>query len=59
YDPGIGIFGMDFYVVMGRPGFRIARRKRCTSRIGAPHRISKEETIEWYKKKFDGSIRYK
>ncbi|KAG2741468.1 ribosomal protein L5, partial [Suillus brevipes Sb2] len=21
YDSGIGIFGMDFYVVMGRPGF--------------------------------------
>merc|ERR1712225_130543 len=28
YDPGIGIFGMDFYVVMGRPGARVARRKR-------------------------------
>ena len=24
YDPGIGIFGMDFYVVMGRKGFRVA-----------------------------------
>jgi large subunit ribosomal protein L11e len=24
YDPGIGIFGMDFYVVMGRAGFRVA-----------------------------------
>merc|ERR1711959_326375 len=30
YDPGIGIFGMDFYVVMGRPGGRVARRKHCT-----------------------------
>ena len=20
YDPGIGIYGMDFYVVLGRPG---------------------------------------
>merc|ERR1712072_1252316 len=34
YDPGIGIFGMDFYVVMGRPGGRVARRKHCTSRVG-------------------------
>lgn len=24
YDPAIGIFGMDFYVVMGRKGFRVA-----------------------------------
>jgi large subunit ribosomal protein L11e len=23
YDPGIGIFGMDFYIVIGRPGFFI------------------------------------
>ncbi|KAJ7198429.1 hypothetical protein C8J57DRAFT_1487505 [Mycena rebaudengoi] len=27
YDPGIGIFGMDFYVVMGRPGALLARRR--------------------------------
>ena len=20
YDPGIGIYGMDFYIVLGRPG---------------------------------------
>lgn len=56
YNPSVGIFGMDFYVVMGRPGFRISRRKHCKSRVGAPHRISKEETIEWYKKKFDGLV---
>ena len=24
YDPAIGIFGMDFFVVMGRPGLRVA-----------------------------------
>ncbi|KZP13523.1 hypothetical protein FIBSPDRAFT_897303 [Athelia psychrophila] len=28
YDPGIGIFGMDLYMIMGRPGARVARRKR-------------------------------
>ncbi|KAJ1339591.1 60S ribosomal protein L11 [Batrachochytrium salamandrivorans] len=26
YDPSIGIYGMDFYVVMGRPGLKIANR---------------------------------
>ncbi|KAJ2245177.1 60S ribosomal protein L11, partial [Coemansia sp. RSA 455] len=56
YDTSIGIFGMDFYVVMGRPGFRVSRRKHAPSRIGAPHRINKLETIEWYKKKFDGIV---
>ncbi|KAJ1913954.1 60S ribosomal protein L11 [Mycoemilia scoparia] len=51
YDPSIGIYGMDFYVVMGRPGFRVARRKRASSRVGFPHRITKDETISWFKQK--------
>lgn len=29
YDPYTGIFGMDFYVVLKRPGLRVARRKRA------------------------------
>ncbi|XP_042315478.1 60S ribosomal protein L11-like [Sceloporus undulatus] len=27
YDPIIGIYGLDFYVVLGRPGFSIADKK--------------------------------
>merc|ERR1712221_44342 len=27
YDPGIGIYGMDFYVVLCRPGGRVAKRR--------------------------------
>merc|ERR1711976_312402 len=27
YDPSIGIYGMDFYVVMGRKGYRVSKRK--------------------------------
>jgi len=56
YDPGIGIFGMDFYVVMGRPGARVARRKEQRSRIGAPHRVIKDDTMAWFKQRFDGII---
>ena len=56
YDPGIGIFGMDFYVVMGRPGNRVAKRKRKTARVGATHRIHKDDTMAWYKQRFDGII---
>lgn len=51
YDPGIGIFGMDFYVVMGRPGARVARRKRCKSRVGFPHRVRKEDSQAWFKQR--------
>lgn len=56
YDPATGIFGMDFYVMLGRAGFRVARRKHTTSRIGANHRISKPEAQEWFKQKFEGIL---
>ncbi|KAL1933661.1 hypothetical protein VTP01DRAFT_7751 [Rhizomucor pusillus] len=56
YDPSIGIYGLDFYVVMGRKGNRVARRKHCKSRVGATHRIKKNETIEWFKSRFDGIV---
>ncbi|CCM01357.1 uncharacterized protein FIBRA_03407 [Fibroporia radiculosa] len=56
YDPGIGIFGMDFYVVMGRPGARVARRKQKKARIGFQHRVKKEDTMAWFKQRFDGII---
>ncbi|CAA7265194.1 unnamed protein product [Cyclocybe aegerita] len=56
YDPGIGIFGMDFYVVMGRPGARVARRRQQKARVGFQHRIKKEDTMAWFKQRFDGII---
>jgi large subunit ribosomal protein L11e len=57
YDPSVGIYGMDIYVVLGRPGFRVAKRKRVNSRIGTKHRITKEEAQKWFKTKFGGHIR--
>merc|ERR1712197_95454 len=42
YDPSIGIYGMDFYVVLGRPGMNVRHRKRKTGTVGFPHRLVKE-----------------
>merc|ERR1712080_96092 len=56
YDPSTGIYGMDFYVVLKRKGFRVARRRRCKSRIGKPHRITAKAAIDWFVKKYDGII---
>ncbi|KAH9017216.1 60S ribosomal protein L11, partial [Lactarius pseudohatsudake] len=56
YDPTIGIFGMDFYIVMGRPGNRVAKRKIKQSRIGTHHQVTKEDTMAWYKSRFEGII---
>jgi large subunit ribosomal protein L11e len=56
YDPNIGIFGMDFFVVMGRPGGRVAKRKAKKARIGFQHKVKKEDTMSWFKQRFDGII---
>ena len=56
YDPYTGIFGMDFYVVLKRPGARVARRKHCRSRVGNNQKISQEEAHEWFKKTYDGVL---
>ncbi|CAL8365436.1 unnamed protein product [Boreogadus saida] len=56
YDPSIGIYGLDFYVVLGRPGFSIADKKRKRGRIGYKHRIRKPESMRWFQQKYDGII---
>ncbi|MEM1578868.1 MAG: 50S ribosomal protein L5 [Archaeoglobaceae archaeon] len=47
YDPDIGIFGMDVCVSLKRRGYRVSERRIARSRVGASHRITKEETIRW------------
>ena len=56
YDPGTGIYGMDFYVVLKRPGYRISKRRHATSKIGVSHRVSKEEAMQWFIQKYDGIL---
>mmetsp|Transcript_37063 Transcript_37063/g.92985 ORF Transcript_37063/g.92985 Transcript_37063/m.92985 type:complete len:181 (+) Transcript_37063:61-603(+) len=56
YDPAIGIFGLDFYVVLERPGNRVNRRKRCRNHIGPRQRVNKEDAKQWFVQTFDGVI---
>merc|ERR550537_903564 len=49
YDPYTGIFGMDFYVVLKRAGYRVSKKKRKGSRIGNSQKISRDESREWFK----------
>ncbi|TQS35441.1 hypothetical protein Golomagni_04138 [Golovinomyces magnicellulatus] len=64
YDPAIGIYGMDFYACMlagllikfeirTRPGERVAKRRRAKTHIGASHRIKRDETVKWFKNRFE------
>lgn len=56
YDPSMSIYGLDFYVVLGSPGFSIADKKHRTGCTGAKHRISKEEAMHWLQQKYEGII---
>ncbi|KAL4189835.1 hypothetical protein AMTRI_Chr08g167440 [Amborella trichopoda] len=56
YDPSTGIYGMDFYVVLERPGYRVGRRRRCKSRVGIQHRVTKEDAMKWFQVKYEGVI---
>jgi len=56
YDPTTGIFGMDFYVVLKRPGARIASKKRKAGRVGAPHRVTKDDAQKWFKDTYKGIL---
>jgi len=57
YDPGIGIFGMDFYCCMSRTGgMRVAKRKRKHARVGFAHRLTAEESKKWFIQEFEGVL---
>lgn len=56
YDPSTGIYGMDFYVVLERPGYRVGRRKRAKSRVGIQHRVTKDDAMKWFQVKYEGVI---
>ena len=52
YDPKVGVMGLQMSVKLTRPGFRVARRKLQTSKIGKSHQIRKEEAQEFLTKNF-------
>merc|ERR1711993_19584 len=56
YDPGIGIYGMDFYVVLARPGYNVRYRRKKKSRVGIQHRLVKSDGMRWFQQKYDGII---
>lgn len=56
YEPSTGIFGMDFYVVLSKPGRRVALRKRARARLGNRQRVTADEAREWFKGAYDGTL---
>jgi len=56
YDPEIGIFGMDISVVFERPGYRVKRRRRASSKVGRRHRVSRDEVTEFLRKTMEVEV---
>ena len=56
YDPSTGIYGMDFFIVLGRKGNRVARKKHKRGRVGVRQRVTKTDAMQWFQKKFDGIL---
>ena len=56
YDPSTGIYGMDFYVVLGRSGTNVRHRRRKTGRIGTAQKLVKDDAMKWFQTKYDGII---
>ncbi len=52
YDPEIGIVGMEVSVTLGRPGYRVKKRKYNKSKVGKHHLITKDESINYIQNKF-------
>jgi hypothetical protein len=36
-----------------RPGERVAKRRRCKTSVGSNHKIKREETVKWFKNRFE------
>ena len=56
YDPAIGILGMNVSILLERPGYRVSRRRRRTSRVGKAHFVSKEEAMEFFRANFGVTV---
>lgn len=47
---------MDFYVVLGRAGRRVAKRKARRCRFGKFQRVTKEDAKLWFIERLGGNI---
>merc|ERR1712043_119226 len=48
YDTSTGIFGMDFTIVLKRPGNRITTRRARNSRMGKFQKVTRDDAKLWF-----------
>ena len=42
--------------MLERPGYRVAKRRKQQSKIGAPHKLTKTDAMKFFQSKFEGII---
>ena len=47
---------MDITVVLERPGHRVSRRRRAKSKVAMTHRLTADESREWFKENYNITI---
>lgn len=40
-----------------RPGARVARRRRTKATVGRGHKVTKDDSVKWFKNRFEGIVR--
>merc|ERR1712051_510812 len=56
YDTSTGIFGMDFTIVLKRPGARVGKRRAKQCRVGKFQRVTKDDAKLWFIENLGGTI---
>src|SRR3989338_2936535 len=56
YIPEIGIIGLEAAVTLERRGFRVKRRILRKNRVGKKHLITKEQSMDFIRNKFNAEI---
>ncbi|MFC2162449.1 50S ribosomal protein L5 [Candidatus Altiarchaeota archaeon] len=59
YDPEIGVFGMNFNIMLNRAGSRLKERKRQKKKLPQKKIVSREEAISYMNEKFGVNIEEK
>jgi len=49
--------GADMGDYRNRPGARVAKRRRCKTKVGTGHKVTSQDTIKWFKNRFEGIVR--
>lgn len=57
YQRDIGMMGFEVMVSLKRPGFRVSKRRRIPGKIGGAHRITKKETVEYFKLNYGVNVK--